>query len=141
MKSTDYNKAVAKGILAYWEAFPEKHNQGWWVNTDEVDKVEISPTALPDGSVKDVCNTSMCAAGTAVFLTSSAPKFKEFSKKYGYKDDFWVNKASNLLGLDSVEAYKLFYSENNTAKKLMQAVADGDKASFDKIVDLEWVHI
>jgi hypothetical protein len=136
MKVTNETRALAYEILAYWLRF-NRHSQGSWVGSDEppiytekVGKQEVN-----------VCGSTMCAAGTAVFLSTTPKKFLKAAQNRFNDDGWWEEKAGGLLGLDQGEAHKLFYSNVTTAKKLMRAVAEGDKDEFDRIVEYDYVKL
>jgi hypothetical protein len=127
MKSTKHTRALAYEILAYWERF-NHHDQSTWVGDE--DKVKIRTETLSTGVDVNVCSTTMCAAGTAVFLSTTPEAFKQFVKVSGGNE--WEAAGGRLLGLDHEEAYKVFYAGNKSAKRLMKAIASGSQEKFEK---------
>jgi len=137
MNVTPNTKALAQGILDYIETYPERHDQQFWF----LDKSKASPRTLSnvvnDGDEFNICKTTMCIAGTAVFLSRPTDEFKRF----GDKSYNWVSAGGELLGLDDDEAYWLFYGNNQTAKKMLRAVANGDEAEFYRIHDEDYQRV
>jgi hypothetical protein len=122
---TEATKELASRILNYWVRTGD-HNQRFWV---ENSAVEV--TNLDDDF--NICNSSMCAAGTAVFLSVSKNEFKDLARNHWGNDAMWTGKAAPLLGLDDQEAHKLFYSKDESALEMINAIADGDAERFAEI--------
>lgn len=133
MRVTNETQALAHEILAYWLRF-NRHDQNNWVGEEE----PLITTEKVGKAEVNVCNTTMCAAGTAVFLTTSPKKFLKFAKEHYADDWLWTHRAGDLLGLDSEEAYKVFHADNATAKKLMGAIANGDEVEFKSIMSFDY---
>jgi hypothetical protein len=133
MRVTDETKQLAREILAYWNKY-NHHDQGSWIEDDEI---TITTGTLMGKEVK-VCDTAMCAAGTAVFLRTTDKEFKTIVREHFSDDVMWEERGGELLGLEYDEARSMFYSSNDTAKQLMKAIAKGDKARFDEIVDYHY---
>lgn len=133
MKVTEDTKQLAKEILNYWKLF-NHHDQNMWVGEEEP---VISKVKIGNAEVK-VCNTTMCAAGTAVFLRVSKKEFKRLAMFHFSDDEEWVERGRELLGLSTREAHSLFFSDDATAKKLMKAIAKGDQEKFDKILRTDY---
>lgn len=129
MHSTKHTRALAYEILAYWERF-NHHDQNSWVGDEDNVKVKVKTI---EGINYNVCNTTMCAAGTAVFLSTTPKAFKDFVKDTG--DETWEQVGGRLLGLDDDEADTVFYANNKSAKRLMKAIASGSQSKFDKAVE------
>jgi hypothetical protein len=129
MQVTEETKAVASSILKYW-AITGEHNQASWIDLDDDEKVTVSHLQVNNKKYK-VCDSAMCAAGTAVFLDMNTKDFKKFVKEHSDEDDEWTNRAGELLGLDYSERSKLFYSDNDSALVLMTALAVGDEDLFE----------
>lgn len=135
---TTPNRQHAQDILDYIKAHPEEHEQYSWVQ----DPNDISPSASPETG----CGTTMCLAGTSVFLTEGPRGLKKIyteiaNNEVAYlmqetddlidEDDIFVQKGADNLGLDYHEANELFtIMSNETAVNAMQALADGDMATF-----------
>jgi hypothetical protein len=126
---TENTKALAADIITYWNIF-EKHDQGTWVDIDNVSDLKVK-TKTAEGREWKVCNTTMCAAGTAVFLSSTKAEFMKVAVKFNTDDSWWSEEGANLLGLNDREARGLFMIANNEkARALMQFIADGDANGF-----------
>jgi hypothetical protein len=126
MKSTNETRALAHEILAYWLRF-NKHEQTAWVG-DTVG-LDVNVKVLNEKSY-NVCNTTMCAAGTAVFLSNTPKEFIKFAKTNSYDD--WMHQGGEALGLDVKDAEKVFLSDKKSAKRYMRAIASGKQSEFDK---------
>jgi hypothetical protein len=129
MKVTDQTRALAQDILDYWDRFNNHDQRSWVADTDPV----IRSVKIDDKKYK-VCDSTLCAAGTAVFLSSTKTMFKNYAREHSSNDNFWEDKGAELLGLEYEEAYKLFYSSEDTAKRFMKAIADGDSEEYKRIV-------
>jgi hypothetical protein len=130
MKVTNETQALAYEILAYWKRF-NHHDQSSWVqsNTPEILTEKVGKKEV------NYCNTTMCAAGTAVFLNTTPKKFKEIAWKKEGDDEWWERNAGELLGLSQREAELVFYSDNESAVRYMKAIAAGSQKKFDKATD------
>jgi hypothetical protein len=126
---TEQTKTLAADIITYWNLF-ERHDQSEWVNLSGVDDLKVKTKSV-DGREWKVCNTTMCAAGTAVFLSSTKAEFKRVAVEFNTNDTYWSEEGASLLGLDEKESYDLFMiANNNKARDLMQFIADGDVNGF-----------
>lgn len=124
---TKETKAVAQGVLNYFEKHPERHDQNSWFTIAVGDRRREDTNLL---SEDNLCNTTMCIAGTAVFLTSGIEEFRTFQDD----DNEWFDAGSTLLGLSYDEADWLFYSASDeTAKQAVEAIAGGSQEEFDRI--------
>lgn len=123
MQVTESTKFLAQEILDYLERFPERHEQANWVSgSGDIEKLNTT----------QVCNSTMCVAGTAVFLTTPLKEFKDLA--LSPDEVFFEERGAELLGLDSEEADRLFYSEDNAvALELLRAVAEGDEDKFESV--------
>lgn len=120
MENKAKHRKMAKRVLGYIKAFPEKHNQNSWVS---------SPASVR--ATKSVCNTTLCAAGTAVFLHDGVQSIiNSLDLNSGFK---LPERARELLGLTPNEADALFYSNNKSARRLLKAIAKGNQKKFDRI--------
>lgn len=129
MKVTNETRALAHEILAYWLRF-NNHNQQSWVGDGYGDDFMISTVKLPGLREVNVCETTMCAAGTAYFLSNTPKDFIKASREFSYGD--WMAVGGELLGLNEYERVLVFLSEEKSAKRYMRAIADGSKKKFDK---------
>lgn len=124
MKSTPETRATARATLDYIAANPEKHKQAdfYMVHGDD---------GMPQFGDRNLteqtwCNTTMCVAGTAVFVDGGLEALRNC-------EDF-DTEGADLLGLDFYEGSKLFYvMDESAAVAMMEAVAEGDEARFDEI--------
>ena len=131
MYVTEETKQLAQDILDYWDA-TGMHDQGSWTGNEFAENVTVDIKNI-NGKQMPVCNTTMCAAGTAVFLNTRPERWQATVRRFECDDEFWEMRGAELLGLSEDEASALFYAENETAKSLMRAVADGDSAKFNEI--------
>ena len=127
MESTNETRALAYEILAYWERF-NNHVQEAWIG-DKYDYT-IDTQVLPTGAEVNVCSTSLCAAGTAVFLSRPPVVFNLFVRDASFFD--WSREGGRLLGLDADEQHLVFLSDEKSAKRYMKAIAAGSQTKFDK---------
>jgi len=99
---------MRKAVLAYLKTNPERHNQSSWVYSNDIYSFnDIDVLEMREG----MCNTTMCVAGTAVFLDaleSNTPRIHILG------DNGWTKKAASILGLDYDTAYHMFMNMNNT---------------------------
>lgn len=72
MKVTEQTKGIARAVLDYIAVYPERHDQSNWLaeNGHELYADAVTP--------ENICNTTMCAAGTAVFVSRTMAEFKKF---------------------------------------------------------------
>lgn len=128
MKVTESTKFIAQEILDYIERFPERHDQHSWFDGNP-NKVEALATT-------SVCNSTMCIAGTAVYLTTPLDVFKVYAGEEVQNQDIWTSRGSEVLGLTGQEANQLFYSmSNQRALEMLEAVAEGDEDGFRLIAE------
>lgn len=137
MKSTIETRDLAQRILDYWEA-TGMHEQDTWFGYGEVG-VHVENI---NGQDINVCDTTMCAAGTAIFLNdhreflAAAKDILELppgTESALLAQEFFSVRGRELLGLDDNEAIFLFYTNNENAVELMRTVAQGDTEKFDQI--------
>lgn len=124
-KFTNEQRALAHEVLAYWLRF-NNHEQDMWVGQDN----PVIEHRVLDGKTYDVCDTTMCAAGTAVFLTSPTEVFREAARDWNFNT--WTDEGGKRLGLDRTEATAVFTSDEKSAKRFMRAIADGSQKAWDK---------
>lgn len=120
MQVTEDTKGLARAILDYIHTYPERHNQNNWIELDgELDTADMV-------NETNICQTTMCVAGTAVYLSRPLNEFRR------YKGD-WETDGGQLLGLNWDEGDSLFYANNESALSLLEAVAEGDEDKFNEI--------
>jgi len=125
MKVTEETKATAQQMLNYWAKY-NRHEQSDWVGS-------LTPRITVETNGDKVCHTTMCAAGTAVFLTSTNTEFRKFAKVFD--DDAWQALGAERLGLNEDEAIALFYDMNEDEVKVaVQAIAVGSEAAFQAVL-------
>jgi hypothetical protein len=113
---TEETKAAAQGVLDYIIANPEKHDQRHFV-------ADSSSFQFDD----NVCGTTMCIAGTAVFVIEGVSALRECT--FGSLD--FEHEGARILGLDEAEATALFYTmDNEVAVDMTNAIAQGDADKF-----------
>lgn len=122
MKSTFETRAHAQAVLDYIEEHPEKHSQSDWVIHDD-----------DSGLSENMCGTTMCVAGTSVYL---ADGFDGLVHHYRYGG--WSDAAAKNLGLSIDESSALFFMmDNRNAVEMLRAVADGNSEKFWELADKE----
>lgn len=120
----DSTKAIAQKVDDYFLVHPERHDQNNWaaLEDDEYRAVEIDD--------ENVCNTTMCVAGSAVFVSRPIHEFRAFAGG----SNSWEDEGAVLLGLDGDEAEWLFYdTSNEIAIDAVRAIANGDEDKFKAI--------
>lgn len=119
MLSTPEIRAHAQEVLDYIIEHPEQHSQeSWFVSKDE--------TLPPEPGT---CGTTMCIAGTSIFL-----KYGENCIRNPSRSAFSQDAADNL-GLTSSEAGCLFYTfDDARALDALTAVANGDEKKFHDLI-------
>lgn len=118
MESTEETRARAQAVLDYIHDNPERHEQGDWCSTKD----------SPD----NMCGTTMCIAGTALFLHHGSLQW--------YFDGMgnFSERAGELLGLDWIERDVLFYQMNNEkAVQLLKKVVVGEDFSPEEMSILD----
>jgi hypothetical protein len=128
MKVTNDSMSNAGAIVAWHVLHPGHHEQESVISKDGYESLdEIDFKSLKDGNI---CGTTMCIAGTAVYLAEGAKALKR-----AMKNDTWVADGAEALGLDVHEAYKLFHvMDNEVAMRATAAIAVGDEKEFKKIM-------
>lgn len=108
------NIDFANEILDFIAENPDRHDQASWVDNPH-----------------DLCNTTMCIAGTAVFLADGAEGIM-----YHAQHGLWTEHACTLLDISLSEGDHLFYTNNEKAVAALQAIADDDHEGFRSIIGL-----
>lgn len=129
MNTTLETQALARSVYDYLIENPEKHDQGSFVGMRDEDNIVNDY----DGSVDEgnFCNTTLCAAGTTVWLNGGLSAVNRCLSENNFE-----NVAGSLLGLDDAEQWDLFFdAAEETALKLLLAVAEGDEAKFAELAD------
>ncbi len=124
MQVTEATKAHAQAIVDYIIENPEKHDQRlWWMDNEK------SPI---NGSDFNFCDTTMCIAGTSVFIEGGVEALIEQSQIGD-----WEIAAAPNLGLTDREASYLFYCmDNDLAVDAVNAIAQGDVDKFYEILEI-----
>lgn len=136
MQVTEDTKFLATEIQDYLTRYPDRHDQNSWVSvpySDDTENVANEIKAL--ASSKPLCNSTMCVAGTAVFLTTPAKEFKKLV--LNDEEDFYETRGAELLGLDDNEAANIFFSGNGKALALLDCIAKGDEVRFARLADID----
>lgn len=122
METTEQTRALAQDILDYIGKYPERHEQSSWLEIND----SSDPRAVTEGNL---CNTTMCIAGTAVFLSRALEDFRDF-------EGDWQDEGARLLGLECEESDALFYyAGNKESVDMVRALADGDQDALDKLIE------
>lgn len=118
MNITPETQAMAQRVLDYIHEHPEQHDQKQFF-----------------GASYD-CGTTMCIAGTALFLEYGIQSDSAF-----YQRDFgltFTDVAGPLLGLDENEADDLFYKmDNEIAVQMLKCIIAGDEYGFRAYAEYE----
>lgn len=126
MKITPETMAMANKVLDYIKDHPERHDQFSWVS---VEGLEQASQLRED----NLCQTTMCVAGTAVFLSRPLDEFVKFDT-VGTGAAVWETEGARLLGLDEDESEWLFYdASNEEALEALAAAAAGNQQEFDRV--------
>lgn len=125
MRVTDESKALAQGILDYIISHPSRHNQA-----DFIDMPGKYSELLQTGITEEnICDTTMCIAGTAVYLTEGVEGVNRCKT-----DNSWESTAAPLLGLSWEEGQHLFFTmDNSIAVDMVVAIASGDEEKFNAL--------
>lgn len=118
MNITPETQTMAQRVLDYIHEHPEAHDQKQFFND----------TAS--------CGTTMCIAGTALFLEYGIQSDYEFFDR-NFEGSF-TNVAGRLLGLTDYEAEDLFYKMNNEiAVQMLKCIITGDEEGFKAYAEVE----
>lgn len=127
MKNTAETRAQAQAALDYVTFNPHAHDQGAWVHVGHEDDKSLSISDAVVSQDKNVCNTVMCVAGTVKWLNEGIDGLSHFK----FNEDDAVREAGEYLGLEQEERYALFFTfDNDIAKNMLNAVANGDTNKF-----------
>jgi hypothetical protein len=117
MKSTIETREMAQKVVDYIGDNPERHSQSWFCSGWEDE---------------GMCDTTMCIAGTAVFLEGGSEALVE-GRQNGVK--WWTDNGARILGLNKNEALNLFYCmDNEAAVAATVAIAQGDEVKFNAVL-------
>lgn len=139
MKVTEQTKNLAQRVLDYW-VLTNSHEQKNWVSL-EGGIPKITNEVIANREMQ-VCNSTMCAAGTAVFLSVPNEDFMKMcddllmtphGTRLGDGFDF-EDAGAELLGLDDIERSTFYYKNNATVVDMMTAIAAGDKDKFEELL-------
>lgn len=132
----------AQAVYDFLTTRPEIHDQGNWAavngtlpETDEVENFSRKPE-------KNVCGTTLCAAGAAVLVVEGKKEFRktvmEFSGPDGYyNDDVWIERGAKALGIAEEDARRMFYTmDEKTVLKMLKALAKGDMSKFNHLANV-----
>lgn len=145
MRVTDETKANAQAVLDYILAHPEKHSQRHVVGLmDSSWNFFLLPSS--GESVEDIvlteenfCGTTMCIAGTVIFLNQGIDALNRLGKPVIIDDEShtdWEIVGAEYLGLDLDEADSIFFEMSNSrAIDLLIAIANGDEEKFHRLAN------
>lgn len=144
MHSTPETRQNAQAVLDYLEKNPNQHRQNFfWAPKDQpqtlTDEAQAEWISRLDELKKpiehNVCDTTMCIAGTAVFLNEGIPGLVSCISAE-YEDVSFINKGADYLGLDDSEAQELFYTmSEQSALDALRAVAEGNEDKFWEVME------
>lgn len=128
--STPTPQEVAQRVHDYFVKFPEKHDQETWFMVVDGENFEEDPDLAVVDVENNVCNTSMCVAGTVMWNEYGRHGLRQFVS--GSDNERMATRhAGDLLGLNAHQAHWLFYySENDEAKRVVKRIAKGKKNPF-----------
>lgn len=112
---------LAQEILDWTIANPKRFDMGVWVGVGGV-------PARPDD---ELCDTTLCLAGTAVFLRLGEEGLRDcLNRSLPFFDDM----AGQWLGLNDEEVNILFYTDEDVALQGITALANGDADKFNEVI-------
>jgi hypothetical protein len=116
MKSTPETQERAMAVYDFISANPDAHNQKNYFDN-------------PEGH----CGTTMCIAGTALFLEYGHKSLGDFDvyRNSNHPDSSIDDIAGELLGLNMHEAMSLFFDmDNDSAMRRLKFIVAGDEFAF-----------
>lgn len=114
------NAEKCQEVLDYLLAHPQYHNQSYVISQveDNIDE-------------ENICGTTMCIAGCAMFLDNPKEFMQVFSDPdigEGLEPHDWETRAAKILGLTGFEAADLFWVMNNDqALHALKEYANGER--------------
>lgn len=132
---TEGTKAMAQDVVDYIVENPERHNQAnWVVSVDDGTQHQVVD-AIKKVKEEGVCGTTMCIAGTAIYLKYGVEGLVRAGDPRSTLHFEHVGAA--LLGLDDEESRALFFEmDNDKAIDATVAIANGDEDKFRTLVGL-----
>lgn len=125
MLSNEETRANAQAVVDYIIEHPENHKQREYFG-----KMTDSGLESDYDLSENACGTTMCIAGTHLFLKYGTRATKIFLASVNGS----IKDAGNDLGLEGMERFKLFHEANeDTAFDLINALAQGDLEKFAEI--------
>jgi hypothetical protein len=122
MKITPETQELAAEVFNFIQANPERHDQNIYFSKDN-----------PNDDTAE-CGTSMCIAGTTLFLEYGIDNYVEALNFSGH--GFISETAAPLLGLESkAESDALFHDYNNeSALQTLKYIVTGDEFGYANAV-------
>lgn len=128
MRSTVKTREVAQKVVDYIAEHPQEHSQSlFWAPANEYTEIT---------QVENICDTTMCVAGTAVYITDGLEGM--FASLYNRRHPTlsFAGRGASLLGLNKVEADSLFYCMDDAAAvDAVRALAQGDQEKFWEAIE------
>lgn len=124
------NSQILAGFIAKtFKDNPHLHDQMNWAYTPPDENIIVSSDA-------NICNTTMCIAGSVQWILNGKEGLKRISGDRGDDEaDAAVNEAAAALGLNEKESYTLFNdTTNKEAIEAINALARS-KAEFDEYIE------
>jgi hypothetical protein len=103
------NIPLLRKVVEHIEAHPEEFDMGTWITNYPTRAYLVSKSSREQELGRPLCNTTMCAAGTTVFLAGG-----EFLKGTDWmciidgKRESISEAAAGLLGLDNYQEEEIF---------------------------------
>lgn len=129
MQVTEQTKAMAQAVVDYHLKYPGRHEQASWIGGPSY-RYKMTVTE------QNLCDTTMCAAGTAVFVEQGIEGLNRCIDVNAC--GIWESEGARILGLTTDEEIQaLFYDvSNEEAMDGLRAIAAGDEDKFHAIMGL-----
>jgi hypothetical protein len=125
----------ARRVYTYIALNPKIFEMNSWFSVEGYEPNEHAEAAVIDLSA-NVCNTTMCLAGTQVFLSGGKEALKRLAEEDidMVADATEMNRAAAAFGLSPDEGYDLFVNTNNEqAFEIISGLARGSAEEFYEV--------